>query len=220
MPVEKRKPTHIICDEFRLCSASEDSFSIVLEQVRKYGGTLYLAHQTTSQLSKGMAGSLQNAISILFKLGYEDSTWAAQRFVRHEGVQEPSFLDTLLGKGQKQPGIFDQVTNQQQAKQVFENLQRQEAILTIHNQALRIRTHTIPSVKIDQKKLAEIEDTYARRLLTPLSQIEREQTMSNMVLVSNAARLARPVLVPCAGLVKPFSLSTGDFASNIFSCLF
>src|SRR5260370_40708914 len=102
MPVEKRKPTHIICDEFRLCSASEDSFSIVLEQVRKYGGTLYLAHQTTSQLSKGMTGSLQNAISILFKLGYEDSTWAAQRFVRKQDEQGTSLIDWVLRGGQSQ----------------------------------------------------------------------------------------------------------------------
>lgn len=84
MPAERRTPYHVIVDEFPLFCASEDSFSIVMEQCRKYGGCLYLSHQTTSQLSKGITGSLQNAISILFKLGYEDSTWAAQRFVRNE----------------------------------------------------------------------------------------------------------------------------------------
>src|SRR5260370_41733426 len=149
MPVEKRKPTHIICDEFRLCSASEDSFSIVLEQVRKYGGTLYLAHQTTSQVSKGMTGSLQNAISILFKLGYEDSTWAAQRFVRKSQGQEPGFLDLLLGNT-GEPGAFDQVANVQEAKQIFEQLERSEAILSMNKQALHIRTHTVQHWKVDR----------------------------------------------------------------------
>ncbi len=185
MPAEKRTPYHVIVDEFPLFSASGDSFTVILEQVRKYGGTLYLAHQTTSQLSKGMAGSLQNAISILFKLGYEDSTWAAQRFVRHEEVQEPSFIDRLLGREKKQ-GVFDLVKNPLQAKQVFENLQRSEAILTINNQARLIRTHTIPNVQVDKMKLEEIETEYAHRLLSPLPQIEREQTASNLVLVSSA----------------------------------
>src|SRR5256714_2438544 len=138
-PVEKRTPYHVIIDEFPLFSVSDNSFSVILEQVRKYGGTLYLAHQTTSQLSKSMTGSLQNAISILFKLGYEDSTWAAQRFVRKQEKQEQGFLDTFLNTNAPQSSLFDQVKNQQEAKQVFETLELQEAIVMTNKQALHIR---------------------------------------------------------------------------------
>src|SRR5437764_8856751 len=116
MPAEKRTLYHVIVDEFPLFCASEDSFSIVMEQCRKYGGVLYLSHQTTSQLSKGITGSLQNAISMLFKLGYEDSSWAAQRFVRKQEVKEQGFLDMFLGTPLRQSSPFDQVKNLQDAK--------------------------------------------------------------------------------------------------------
>ncbi len=209
MPVEKRTPYHVIVDEFPLFSASDDSFSTILEQVRKYSGTLYLAHQSISQLSKSISGSLQNAISILFKLGYEDSTWATQRFVRHEKIQEPSLLDKLLGRKQQATNPFTQVTNSQDAKQIFESLERQMAILTINNQALLIRTHTIPNVQLDKKKLEEIEQEYAR-LLTPLSQIEQEQTASNLVLVSPlASSLAKRRVPRSCSPLTPFQTFVG-----------
>ncbi len=193
MPAEKRTPYHVIVDEFPLFSASEESFSVVLEQVRKYKGTLYLAHQTTSQLSKGITGSLQNALSMLFKLGYEDSTWAAQRFVRKQEVKEQGFLDLFLGTPPRQSSPFDQVKTLQDAKHVFETLERQEAIVTIQKQVLHVRTHTVPSVNVDPRKLAAIEGVYASRLLTPLATIEREQTMANLVLVSLAPASTTPL---------------------------
>jgi len=220
MEAYKRTPYHVIVDEFPLFCASEDSFSVVLEQVRKYKGTLYLAHQTTSQLSKGMTGSLQNALSILFKLGYEDSTWAAQRFVRKEEEQEIGFLDSLLGTPLKQAGAFHQVKNLQEAKQVFETLERQEAIVTMNKQALHIRTHTVPPVNVDPRKLAEIEATYARRLLTPLSTIEREQTASNMVVVSSAPRVARRVTSAMHVDCEPLRLLTGVLENDILTALY
>jgi hypothetical protein len=220
MPAEKRTPYHVIVDEFPLFSASADSFSVVLEQVRKYKGTLYLAHQTTSQLSKSMTGSLQNAISILFKLGYEDSTWASQRFVRKQEMEEQGFLDMFLTTDTRQSSPFDQVKNQLEAKQVFETLERQEAIVTMNKQALHIRTHTLPPATVDAQKLAEIETVYARKLLTPIATIEREKTLSNMVLVSSPQIAARRVLVSRIDAAKPFRLLTGDFDTDILCCLY
>ena len=219
-PSEKRTPYHVIVDEFPLFSASEASFSVVLEQVRKYKGTLYLAHQTTSQLPKGVAGSLQNAISILFKLGYEDSTWAAGRFVRKQEEKEQGFLDRFLGTNTRQPSPFDQVKNAHDAKQIFEDLQRQEAIVTMNQQALHIRTHTVPHVNVDSRKLAEIEDTYARRLLTPLPTTEKKLTASNLVVVaSNTASVKRRTHEPSQKTSKPFTLSTGDLEQDIRAAL-
>jgi hypothetical protein len=220
MEAYKRTPYHVIVDEFPLFCASEDSFSVVLEQVRKYKGTLYLAHQTTSQLSKGMTGSLQNAISILFQLGYEDSTWAAQRFVRKGEEQEVSFLDSLLGAPLQQPGAFHQVNNLQDAKQVFETLERQEALVTMNKQVVHIRTHTVPYVNVDPRKLAKIEATYAYRLLTPLSTIEREQTASNMILVSSASRVARRVASAMQVDREPLRLLTGVLDNDILTALY
>lgn len=220
IPDAKRTPMHVFVDEFPLFSASEDSFSVVLEQVRKYKGTLYLAHQTTSQLSRGMTGSLQNAISILFKLGYEDSTWAAGRFVR-KPQQEPGLLDSLLGNT-SQPGAFDSVENLQDAKQVFENLERSEAIVTISKQALHIRTLTIPQVRVDPRKLAEIEDMYASKLLTPLPNIQKEQSASSLVLVSPMTSPLAKRRVASAPIVegKPLQFITGTLSDDLLTSLF
>lgn len=225
MPAEKRTPYHVIVDEFPLFSASEESFSVVLEQVRKYKGTLYLAHQTTSQLSKGVTGSLQNAISILFKLGFEDSSWAAQRFVRKQEEEDRGFLDIFRTTNIRQSSPFDQVKNQQEAKQVFETLERQEALVTINKQVMHIRTHTVPSVKIDPRKLAEIEETYARKLLTPLATIEREKAGSNIFVVSSAPGSAVPiakrrVAESVVADREPFQLITGDLVTDILTVLY
>jgi type IV secretory pathway TraG/TraD family ATPase VirD4 len=54
MSPEKRIPFQIIVDEFPMFSVSDDSFTNMLEQVRKYKGMLYLAYQTTSQLSSAV----------------------------------------------------------------------------------------------------------------------------------------------------------------------
>jgi len=216
IPAEKRTPYHVIVDEFPLFCASENSFAVVMEQCRKYGGVLYLSHQTTSQLSKGITGSLQNAISILFKLGYEDSTWASQRFVRKQEVQEPGFLDLFLGTNTAVSSPFAQVKTLQDAKYIFENVARAEAIVTINNQTLHVRTPTVPHGQVDDRKRTEIENEYARRLLTPLATIEKERTASNLVLVSSApAIIKRRTYAPTQKTSTPLALFTGDLEHDI-----
>ncbi len=216
IPAEKRTPYHVIVDEFPLFCASENSFAVVMEQCRKYGGVLYLSHQTTSQLSKGIIGSLQNAISILFKLGYEDSTWASQRFVRKQEVQEPGFLDLFLGTNTAVSSPFAQVKTLQDAKHIFENVARAEAIVTMNDQTLHVRTPSVPHVHVDDRKRAEIENEYARRLLTPLATIEKERTASNLVLVSSApAIIKRRTYAPAQKTSRPLALFTGDLEHDI-----
>ena len=175
-----RKPAHVIIDEFPVFSThSEQSFSVILEQVRKYKGTLYLAHQTQSQLSSGMAGSLQNAVSINMKSGYTDSATLVQQFYRPQIEQSGGLFDSLLQlvgiKPEKPRSIFADVANINEAKYLFETLNRQEAIVTLNGISTHIRTTTIPPVNVEPNALEEIEDTYAIKLLTPLSQIGKDE---------------------------------------------
>src|SRR6266436_6149768 len=162
----------------------------MLEQCRKAGATIYYAFQTFTQLSKGMAGSLGNALPIIMKASVDDSSALVSRFYRPI-EQKPTFFD-LFGFSRPSPGLFDNVKNMQQARMIFEHLQRQEAIVMVADKPVKIMTPTLP-VKIDQQKLAEIETMYARRLLTPLAHIEREQTASNLVVVSSAPASNVPV---------------------------
>lgn len=171
-----RKPAHVFIDEFPVFSShSEQSFSVILEQVRKYKGTLYLAHQTQSQLSSGMAGSLQNAVSINMKAGYTDSSTLVQQFYRPRTEQPDGLFEGLLRLfgvlPEKPRSIFTDVPNTNEAKYLFETLQQQEALVTLNGITTRIKTNTIPHVQLDPKRLQDIEDTYAQHLLTPLSRI-------------------------------------------------
>lgn len=165
--LDRRIQHCLIVDEFPLFSASGDSFSVILEQVRKYAGTLYLAHQTQSQLSKGIAGSLQNAIHIIMKAGVEDSSALVSRFYRPQEDEQSS----LFSFTSPPPSIFSGVTTTTEARLIFENLQRQQAIVSIKGKAELITTPTLPIGRVDHKQLTELENAYARHLLTPLAQI-------------------------------------------------
>jgi hypothetical protein len=196
IPPELRKPAHIFVDEFPAFSThSEQSFTNILEQVRKYKGTLYLAHQTQSQLSSGMAGSLQNAISIVMKAGYSDSSTLVQHFYRPKPEKQGGFFDPLLEvfglKEKPEKSVFDDMEKKDQARSLFETLNRQEALVTLNGTTTLIKTNTIPPVSVSPSRLKDIEDTYARRLLTPLSRIAKEQSASNLV-VSSAPVSAAP----------------------------
>jgi hypothetical protein len=191
-----RKPAHVIIDEFPVfTSHSEQSFSVILEQLRKYKATLYLAHQTQSQLSSGMAGSLQNAVSVNMKSGYTDSSTLVQQFYRPLEDKSHGFFDTLLRvvgiKPLKPRSIFADVTNTNEAKYLFETLDRQEAIVTLNGVSTLIKTNTIPTTHLKEGVLQEVEDTYAAKLLTPLSQVGIDTSASHLTLVSSSVALAK-----------------------------
>jgi len=133
-----------------------------------------------------MSGSLQQALPVIFRAGSSDSSELANRFYRVPVEQNESWLDLLSLTPRPAPSIFSTVKNTQEARMLFEGLKTAEAIAMLPGRAVKIKTPTIPA-KIDQKKLSEIENEYARRLLTPLTQIEREQTISHMAALSSAA---------------------------------
>ncbi len=215
---DRRFPYHVIVDEFPLFAASGDSFSIILEQVRKYKGTLYLANQTYSQLSKGLVGSLQNALPIIMKAGTDDSSALASRFFRPTQEEDNSFFD-FLGFGENIPSAFSGVRNMQEAKMIFETLLRQEALVTIGQEVRRIVTPTLP-IKTDAKKLKNIEDMYALRLLTPLRQLQAVPSLTALPVVpSPVSPLSRRVKTPGPD-TEPIVLTTGVLETDIMLSLF
>jgi hypothetical protein len=210
-----RKPAHVFVDEFPVfMNHSEVSFTTILEQVRKYKGTLYLAHQTQSQLSSGMAGSLQNAIHVVMKTGFSDSSILAQHFFRQPQKKEQGFFDSLLELvGLKEPepqSIWAAMEKKDQARDLYETLKTGEAIVTLGGISTLIKTNTIPRVTVSPAKLKNIEDTYARLLLTPLSHIGHDD-ISTPGVVSSAPGIiaARRVAVSLSQDVQPFQTFIG-----------
>jgi len=220
LPPEKRSPVALIVDEAPLfISQDETSFTNILEQCRKAGATCTtFANQTLTQMSKGMLGSLQNALPIIFKAGTQDSSELASRFYRPPVEEDVSLFDLLSLSPAPSPGVFSTVRNTTEARMLFENLARQEAIVMLPGRAVKIKTPTIP-VKIDQKKLQLLENEYAKRLLTPLAQIEREQSKSNLVVVSSATTFKRRTYQPASTPQKPLELFTGDLEHDIHAAL-
>ncbi|MGH2495785.1 MAG: helicase HerA domain-containing protein [Ktedonobacteraceae bacterium] len=209
---DRRIPYHLMVDEFPLFSASGESFGVILDQVRKYSGSLILAHQTQQQ-TKGIAGSLGNAISIVMKASVDDSSTLAGRYYRGQ-QDEPTSLFAFTSS----PSIFSGVRNTTEARMIFENLQRQQAIVSINGKAELITTPTLPSGKLDHKKLTELENAYARHLLTPMKDIGKDTASPRLYLVPQSQLLQRRTLEPATSS-KPLTLFVGDLERDIQTAL-
>lgn len=229
----KRFPYHVLVDEFPLFVASGDSFSILLEQVRKYAGSLILANQTYSQLSKELLGSLQNAIPILMKAGSDDSSALANRFYRSLPSE-----DAATGTPRSMLSAFAQCTTTSQARAVFETLKRQEALVSIETQMYKILTPTLPITQ-DEVTLKPIEEAYASLLLrspttapSPPLEIVAASHRLEAELVVDASPPPDPKTTPKApyamrrtrrieeAVPEPFRLTTGVLDMDILSCLY
>ncbi len=218
LPPDLRLPYHVIVDEFPLFSASGDSFSVILEQVRKYKGTLYLAHQTLSQLQKGMLGSLQNAIPIIMKAGTDDSSALVGRFYRPVQEKPAGFFESLFWSAHPL-SPFANAQNVTQARMIFEHLERQEALVAIHYEVQRIVTPTVP-MKEDRKLLERIEDMYAARLLVPIQANQAEETRPTLTIVSSrSVSVVRRTFTPAPDEKGPLTFTTGILDIDILLAL-
>ena len=206
LPPEKRSKVALMVDEAPLFIAQDEtSFTNILEQCRKAGATCTtFANQTLSQLSKGMLGSLQNALPIIMKAGTSNSSELASRFYRPSQQLQSSVFFGF----NRSPGVFDNVQNITEARMIFEQLSRQEAIVMLPDRAVKIKTPTIP-VKLQQKILSEIENIYAKRLLTPLSQIGKEAEASQLTLASSPVTLAKRRVPRLSPDLTPFQTFVG-----------
>lgn len=93
-----RAHTHfLVVDEFAQFSAqSEEAFSRILSECRKFGLFLVLAHQTWSQASTRLRGALQNVgIEVAFRLGRAD----AQDMALILGRADPEKVKHLVDEG-------------------------------------------------------------------------------------------------------------------------
>src|SRR5260370_11322407 len=95
-----------------------------------------------------------------------------------------------------------------EARMIFEGLARQSEIWRVAGRGVKIKTPTIPT-KIDQKRLAEIETDYARRLLTPLSQVGIDASASHLTLVPSPLALAKRRVPRSSSDLTPFQTFIG-----------
>ncbi len=168
LPPHRRTHYELLLDEFSMfCSQSESGLARILSLCRKYGLFLTMAHQTFSQVSTRMAGALQNAVTIGFRMGRSDAEWAARRFgrfvpeeIKHE-VADPQALDRT------HPVYTSLAEQTERWVKAIEDLNRGEAFVRLGRGTTKIRTRILPKGRASRQALQALTDYYATELLIP-----------------------------------------------------
>ena len=102
---------------------------------------------------------------------------------------------------------------------IFENLQRQQAIVTLNGKAQLITTPTLPIGKVDHRKLDSLEAAYAKHLLTPINNIGKENISPRLYLVPSPETFKRRTLKPSQTQQKPCIVFSGDLEQDILTAV-
>lgn len=170
LPAHQRPHYELLLDEFSMFSSqSERGLARILSLCRKYGLFLTMAHQTFSQVSERMAGALQNAVTIGFRMGRSDAEWAARRFGRfQEGEIKHEVLDPAAIE-RTHPVYTSLAEQSERWVKAIEDLGRGEAFIRLGQTTTKIRTQILPRTRTSPADLRAITDRYAARLMTPAS---------------------------------------------------
>lgn len=169
VPEERRTGYHLIIDEWSQFSAqSSDALERILALTRKYGLSLTLAHQTWGQAEK-LQSALQNACFIAFRLGRDDAHWAASKLADIDLKRtklSPSGRPVYVGAGEQ---LLEW-------EQTLMSLPPRHAVMRLGQRTLRFQTLTVPQPRCTREQLEALKEEYARRYLTPRSEIERDMS--------------------------------------------
>jgi hypothetical protein len=166
-----RPPLWLLIDEFSMFSSrTAEGLARILSLTRKYGLLLGLAHQTFSPVSERLRSALQNTTPIAFRLGRGDAEWAAKRFGAFDPLQIKHDLDDPAQQARVHP-LFAQLAEQWEGwTKAFEELEQGEAFIRLGRQATKIRTLG-PLSRVSREAIVNVRETYARRLMTPISEL-------------------------------------------------
>ncbi len=224
IPEKDRVYTWVFVDEFQnFVQQSEDAFSTALEELRKFHCTLVLCHQVASQLPTGIAGSLQNAIQVFFQMGHSDAQKYAPAFTKHN----PNRIKHEVPRGWLErewshPLYYTEQESVGEIKDVMVGMQKRMAFLRIGATVKILRALTVPDPQVEGSTIEQVKQEYARRLLTPIAEIEREweqpimyQAQQQVVYASGVVSSAR-VSIPsrCAGVSGKQPVATFAGASG------
>ncbi len=190
-----RREHHLILDEMgEFVAQSEQAFSRMLSQARKYGLFGVFAHQTWSQASAKLKGALQNAhVEISFGIGRVD----AEDMAKALGVVDLQAVKSEAKTETSQP-VFMQVQEQWETWiQHLIDLPPRHALVKIRGQPARqIVTPNVPLPKVEIKAIERIKAMYRTRLMRQKDKIVlahqlRESIPSSVtrtVFMSDSAR--------------------------------
>ena len=172
LPEKDRSPYHLIIDEFsQFTSQSAEAVTTFLSEARKFKVTLTLLHQTWSQLSRRLQGSMQNTMHIIFNLGREDALWASQIFGRFDAHKVKHEVENTDVVDNTHPMFYSVQETFESVARDIEDLQPREALIKLDKRTIKFRSAHVPPARCTLAQLNNIKDRYARLLLTPVEQI-------------------------------------------------
>ena len=167
-PASQRSPYHLLVDEYSMVAAeSGEALSRILDLCRKYHLYLTVANQTGSQLSQRVRGSLQNAVEIVFRLGYDDAHWAAPRYLQ----VDPTRVKDIPGKAQ--PVAVSAHEQLLELETTLRTLPPRQAIVRVGEETTSLRTLAIPPSHVAHADLDAVLERYAEQRLTSRDAVER-----------------------------------------------
>ena len=156
-PEERRRPHHLLLEEFPMFLDTSVGLDRMLALVRKFRLYLALCHQTDSQASAGLQGALGNiGLEVAFRLNADDAHTAAPRFLRFD----PQRL-TRTGP-QSAPRYMSRGEQLVETMATLATLPPRQALVRQGDTVARIATLTIPP-QVDHAAIAPIKQRYAQR---------------------------------------------------------
>jgi len=202
IPPAQRTPFTVLVDEWPSFAAQDDTIGTILSQTRKFNLRLYLAAQSTAQItSERLAGALENCrLNIAFGLGRDSAVQQSHHiadvdpYLLKEDPRTPTQHGQYLS-------VLEQFENWAQDRM---NLPQQMAYVKLHNEKpVKLKTLSVRDPSPDRDELAQVLTTYKERYQRTRSDAETACTTG---LQAPRAALSSQ---------RPYTLfSSGDEPSN------
>ncbi len=158
----ERRPYTVLLDEWPSFAAQDDTIGTILSQTRKFNLRMYLAAQSTAQISSGrLLGALENCkLNILFGLGRQSAAFQAQQIadISPYLLKEAPLTETQHGQYLSVLEQFETTT------QDLMHLPQQSAFVKIHDHpAVKIKTLSVPMATAAPRDLEQVLLTYKQR---------------------------------------------------------
>jgi hypothetical protein len=202
LPPAQRRPFTVLVDEWPSFAAQDDTIGTILSQTRKFNFRLYLAAQSTSQItSERLSGALENCrLNIAFGLGRDSAVSQSQQLAKID-----PFLLKEAPATPTQHGQYVSVLEQfESVSQELMDLPVREAYIKLHSkQAVRIRTLPVRDSSPRQHDLAAVLARYK-------SQYQRTKQEAEAAIGS----IQLPVDGPLTVAKRPFTLFSSHTVSD------
>jgi hypothetical protein len=192
---QHRRGAHLlVIDEFQnFVAQSGEALSTILEECRKYGLFVCLAHQYWGQVPDGMRGALnQCELEITFHLERTDAKISEEvmGFPFIEQLRKPTPINPRKPLDYT-PQFFSRQEQRDIHTDEIVNLPKREAIVRLPgSQFYRMRTLDIDVRGVTEQAIAEVEAAYVTRYFRPKDVIDAQTAfpMSDTVLPEDESR--------------------------------